>query len=613
LRLALRVTLLGVALSCLPALADIGNIEASYRFLVSKREGQGGALFTATAGALNGLQLPLSYVDSADYWGDYVCRLPGNDCTVLDVYDPAAHTLVPPRGTPGELQTERVFVHNGANIYDAATWQIAVMLGSVVQRLPGPAPEAAWALASAQNALLAAGHDANAPHFAPGSNRALSTGERFLYNGRAITDPRRAFAYRMPGRRWLADDPFIDTRHAGWISTTALPADNPDYRAGRVSWSDWKPFTGENAWAFLIGPLQAAHIHYVQQRRLAYVPLREPAVQAALQLLPAFASMQAPIGGVHYAPSGTLRNRLDEPVDPREIVVENNVSLYAGLRILEATLHAQLRHERGLAPGDRDAVDHALALIGVMLHGGHNPDAEPTAGLLSFFREHAWRDGEFVQGGLALDPRQGDAWVPTTSPRAVDANTWGVAALGPGTIDGWFGFGAALRNWQQLKRWGGYGEGPTLWGVGYSELDGNGVDGNGAYRAGILSSEWTAGAITMVRGMITHYGRIAPDSPRHAAARRYLEELRRDEQTMLAGIGRLRLDAYIATPFAGKPPDYERLMPRNPALQPYVYASRRYAIPFGWYANPLPSTCATAWVLMLAAGFDPFGYGGAPN
>ena len=83
-----------------------------------------------------------------------------------------------------------------------------------------------------------------------------------------------------------------------------------------------------------------------------------------------------------------------------------------------------------------------------------------------------------MQGGLALGPQEGNAWVPTTSPRAVDANTWGVLALGPGTVDGWFGFGAALRNWQQLKRWGGYGEGPTLWGVGYSELDGNGVDGN---------------------------------------------------------------------------------------------------------------------------------------
>ena len=192
----------------------------------------------------------------------------------------------------------------------------------------------------------------------------------------------------------------------------------------------------------------------------------------------------------------------------------------------------------------------------------------------------------------------------------------------------WFGFGAALRNWQQIKRWGGYGEGATLWGVGYSELDGNGIDANGMYRAGILSSEWTAGAITLVRSLAAHYGRIAPQAPQHAEARGWLEELRRDEQSMLAGLGRLRLDAYRATPFAGKPPEYERLLPRQGATQPYVYASRRYAIPFGWYANPLPSTasgssrgttpplpstCATAWVIMLAAGFDPFGYGGVPN
>jgi len=123
-------------------------------------------------GSLACLRLPLSYVDSADYWGDYVCRLPGHDCAVLDVYDDSAYTLMPPRGAAGELQVERVNVHNGANIYDAATWQIAVMLGSVVARLPGPTPAEAWALASAQNALLAAGHDADAPHFAPGSNRA---------------------------------------------------------------------------------------------------------------------------------------------------------------------------------------------------------------------------------------------------------------------------------------------------------------------------------------------------------------------------------------------------------------------------------------------------------
>ena len=613
----LRIALIAL-LSCVAPLGGhaataVDGLDASYRFLVSPREGQGGALFTATAGTLNGLQLPLSYLDSADYWGDYVCRLPGHDCAVLDVYDDSAYTLRPPRGAAGELQVERVNVHNGANIYDAATWQIAVMLGAVVARLPGPAPEVAWALASGQNTLLAASHDANAPHFAPGSNRALTQGELFRYNGQAITDPRHAFVFRMLARRWLADDPFIDTRHAEWIRTTPLPAGNPDYRPGKVSWSDWKAFTGENAWAFLIGPLQAAHIHYVRERGEHCVPFREPAVQAALQLLPTFAAMQAAIGGVHYAPSGTLRNRLDEAVDPREIVVENNVSLYAGLRILDATLRAQLRHDTALGGDERAAIDRALALIDVMIHGGEGPHGASTAGMLAFFREHAWRDGEFVQGGLALGPQQGSAWVPTTSPRAVDANTWGIAALGPGTIDGWFGFGAAMRNWQRVKRWGGYGEGFTLWGVGYSELDGNGVDANGAYRQGILSSEWTAGAITLVRSLAAHYGRIAPQAPQYAEVRGWLDELRRDEAGMLAGIRRLRIDEYLATAFPGKPPDYARLLPRTGITQPYVYASRRYAIPFGWYANPLPSTCATAWAIMLAAGFDPFGYGGVPN
>ena len=56
----------------------IDGLEASYRFLVADRAGEGGALITATAGTLRGLRLPLSYIDSADYWGDYVCALPGN-------------------------------------------------------------------------------------------------------------------------------------------------------------------------------------------------------------------------------------------------------------------------------------------------------------------------------------------------------------------------------------------------------------------------------------------------------------------------------------------------------------------------------------------------------
>jgi hypothetical protein len=606
--LALCLALVGAT-----ARAQTGEIDASYRFLVSARAGQGGVLFTGTAGALRGVALPLSFVDSAAYWGDYVCRLPGNDCRVQDVYDPVEHTLRPPKGAAGDLQTERVNVHNGTNIYDAATWQIAVMLGAVNARTPQFSPGAAYTLASGQNRLLEQAHDPEASHFVVGANRAVTAGERFVYNGRRVTEPARAFAFRMLARRWLADDPLDGSPHASLITATGLPGNNPEYRAGRVSWADWKPLTGENAWAFLVGPLQAAWLHYVHGRHEPCVPFREPAVQNALHVLPTFAAMQSAIGGVHYAPSGTLRNIGEQFIDTREIVVENNASLYAGLRILDRTLRATLAHDPELAAGERSAIDAALALIDVMIHGGTRAGEAPTAGMLAFFRQHAWRNGEFVQGGLAQDPRQGAAWIPTSGPRAVDANTWTVAALGPATVDAWFGFGAAWENWQRVKRWGAYGVGDTLWGVGFSEVDGNGIGEDGQYRQGVLSSEWTAGAITMLRGLIAHYGAIAPDSPQRAAAQGYAASLVRDEQAMLAAVQRLRIDRYADTAFPGRPADLRALLGAGQGTLPYLYASRRYAIPFGWYANPLPSTCATAWMIMLAERFDPFGYGGAPN
>lgn len=67
----------------------------------------------------------------------------------------------------------------------------------------------------------------------------------------------------------------------------------------------------------------------------------------------------------------------------------------------------------------------------------------------------------------------------------------------------------------------------------------------------------------------------------------------------------------VNTDFPGKPDSYNKLI--NQSLKPYLYASKRYFIPFGWYANPIPSTCATAWAIMLTDRYDPFGYAGKPN
>ncbi len=584
------------------------DIASSYAFLVNDIK-EGGVLYTATAGSLQGLSLPLSFRDSADYWGMHVCRFPARECAVTDRYSPADYSLAPDKGLPGELQTERVNIHNGANIYDAATWQIAVTLGHVRNGFKSGVRQEGYQLASNQNRLLSAGHDGNAADPVRGANRATTKENVFRYDGETIRNPAMAFSFRMVGRSWLSEDPFLGTEYASLINASGLPRANPAYAAGKINWTDWKPITGENAWAFLLGPLHSANLYYREQLKGAFVPFQDPAIQNALSVLPAFSAMQSPLGGFYYAPEGTMSNIADIPVNPFEIALENNFSLYAGLRLLDDTLESTSRNQ-DLAQEEKASIASARKVIATLINGGIH-QGKKTAGLLSFFRNHAWRDGGFVQGGMANDPTRSDPWVPTLSPRAVDVNTWGIAALGPAKIDEWFGFAASFRSWQKVKTWGGYGVGKTLWGVGYSDKDGNGMLANGNYRQGVLSAEWTAGAINMVRSQIAHYQKIEAGSANYRDARKLLTELEQDEKAMLESLQTLRLDRYSQVEFPGKPDQFSAFLDLKTA--PYLYASRRHFIPFGWFANPLPSTCSTAWVIMIANHFDPFGVSGTPN
>jgi len=255
---------------------------------------------------------------------------------------------------------------------------------------------------------------------------------------------------------WLADDPLRNSQFAHLIRVGTLPADRPQYQPGRVSWSDWKPITGDNAWAFLVGPLHAAYLHYILADHGTHVPFGDPGIQNAVAVLPAFAAMQSPLGAIYYAPSGTLGNSSDKPTNAHLVSVENNLSVYAGLRILDATLAAELAHESDLDAPSRDRITESRRIIATMITGGQRQSAGRTQGLLAFFRNSAWQAQEFVQGGYADDPGAGQQWLAVIEPKAVDVNTWGVAALGPEQIDGWFGFGAAFEVWRRLKRWGGH-------------------------------------------------------------------------------------------------------------------------------------------------------------
>ena len=608
--LALLAALAGSA-RALGEEAEFAQLAGSYEYLVSYRATHQGALYLPREGPLAGAALPYSFTDSERYWGEYVCRQPSVSCAVSDYYDPADYAIKPRPGEGARLQTERVNVHNGTNIYDAATWQIAVVLGSVVNHFGNSLDLDAYALASHQNRVLG---QAGGVRDIPTGSRATTSDSLYVYNGTRISDPRAAYAFRMTAPRWLVADPLRES-YPALIQVAALPRDNPRYQPGLVAWSDWKPVTGDNAWAFFVGPLQAAYIHFVIALRGAFVPFEDPAVQNAIAALPAFAAMQAPCGAVYYAPSGTPQNGADAAANPHLVSVENNLSLLAGLAILRATLAQERSHQASLGSDQQALIARTMSLVDTMLSGGTLPGGHGTRGLREFLRTRAWQDGQFVQAGFA-NSSAGDEWQAVLEPKAVDVNTWGVAAVGARQIDAWFGFGASARMWQSLKPWGAYGEGRTLWGVGYSDRDGNGQTRAGAFRAGVLSAEWTAGAIVMVRNMIAYYGSLAAGSPEAARARDWVEGLRADERALVGGMQRLRFSRYLQADFPGKPAGYAELIvePTSPVRsEPYLYASRRYLIPFGWYANPLPSTCATAWAILVADHYDPFGYGGKPN
>jgi len=289
------------------------------------------------------------------------------------------------------------------------------------------------------------------------------------------------------------------------------------------------------------------------------------------------------------------------------------VSLYAGLRILKSTLGSELTADAALPEHDRSRIKSSMQLIDTLLSGGVLPDGRHTWGLTNFLRSAAWSHGELVTGGVADEPGEAGGWRAVPEPKAVDVDTWGVAALGAGQIDGWHGFGAAYHLWENLKSWAAYGQGQTLQGVGYSDADGNGTEVGGNFRAGVLSGEWTAGAIVMVRNMIRHYDAVPRSSPQVAQAQAFVAQLKADEAAMLVGMQRLRYRRYLDADIPGKPQDYAHLIGEPVASEPYLYASKRYQIPFGWWANPLPSTAASAWAILVADRYDPFGYGGVPN
>lgn len=628
------------------------DIQKTINFLTSavnskekdSTDNEAGLTYLGTAGKLKGLKLPLMYYCTTAYWKDYA----------KDLYLPLEETKQKPKPSDEIPTGERICLQNSCILYDAATWQIALSLAAAKEKLKGVDGEDLFSLAENQNTLLSVGYQGNAE--TPKLDEMRAASEELSYNGHSVTNPKKAYFLRLVPRSYWNQDPLVSLF--------------PSHK--KIAWFDWSATTGENVWAFLTGPLHAAQLHYQGK----VVPFETPAVQNALEILPAFQKMQSEIGAFYAAVSS--RKPLKNGVIPPSYYstsVENNISTLGGFLVFRKVLQQELdfytsadQQKTGENAARIKAIQEALGIIQTMIFGGdyecHSKECSKshhhTAGVLSFLTKEAWSPdkkgwGNFYYIGEANNPSKDAAWVPGLYPwtvtdpdgssgkevvKAIDVNTWGVAVLGQPLIDKTHGFGAAYHLWDNIKKWkhgGAYQVNSELWGVGYSNID---RDSNQVVpipndHQGILSAEWTFGAITMVRTLIVQYGAVA-NSPNESEdhrnqAKQFIAQLQKDHEEMIRHIPSLRTDNYPRekTFAAVRPNNYA---PQNlgnvesghylfniPSTKlGYLYASKRYLIPFllsPWYANPVPSMASTTWSIMVQYNFNPFSPNGdySPN
>ncbi len=232
--------------------------------------------------------------------------------------------------------------------------------------------------------------------------------------------------------------------------------------------------------------------------------------------------------------------------DETEISNENNFSLLAGLRMLRQVL------------------------------GDQHPQTARVQRLITGIENHFSKNlylasqGIFSRGGFLRKDSAGQPRYVAYDDLAVDVQTWGITVLSADWVDRNFGEGTAHTIWTNTKQRSGVIQNGVLQGVGFTDSN------------DILSGEWTMGAVLMAKEMARHY---------RAAHADWATELDNDVRTMRQGVESLRTtdaDGAIS----------------------YKYANKRYFIPFGWWANPIPSIASSAWVAFADSNFNPFVLGG---
>jgi len=296
-------------------------------------------------------------------------------------------------------------------------------------------------------------------------------------------------------------------------------------------------------------------------------------VQLGISIIPALLALQGEPGLLFHCPWGAKIF----PPDPDEGANVSNENNFSGYASIDALWQALTNYSKGTSD---EELQWALTSLTMLRTGLQKWFAADT--ILSVKGQLPNGDQVVPQGGHY----NASGWFPvpidTTGGLAVDCQTWGMTVLGQPMMDGKYGHGFAYGIWQNAKKYAGYYKGETLCGVGYTDLAN--LNGSSIPVNDIWSAEWTFGAINMAQVLSQQYA-DAGDATRAA-------DLLADAQSMLNQVT-------LPWPQGLRFPDGS-----------YVYANKRFFIPWGWFSNPISALCSTGWSVMQDRNFDPFHWGG---
>eukprot|EP01013_Petalomonas_cantuscygni_P002351 TRINITY_DN1239_c0_g1_i1.p1 TRINITY_DN1239_c0_g1~~TRINITY_DN1239_c0_g1_i1.p1 ORF type:complete len:615 (+),score=143.75 TRINITY_DN1239_c0_g1_i1:105-1949(+) len=528
--------------------------------------------------------MPLSYmVYPSDYFDNVPESQKSHSFTEPSYQAACGGNVTPDRMNNYTFQTETMLTTAGTNIYDAAVWSIALCRAGHCDTAKAYYRSV---ISTAHTVQLQdiRGDKACGGVMAWGecSDPQQSGKCGFCYGDTANKTPAKenAWFFRMISD-WYAFADTVDLRC-------------PEKRLEWV-WNDWKPIAGENAWAQLTGIVQVLSL---ENGGIDRIPPRDPLMQVAADFVSWLPNMLTPAGaipghadarGVYFCPRNMFYS-LNRDAGS-SVSVENNASLLAGLRLFLRAISAAGSPYAHLVTTTKSLIQAIEAFL-LAAYTTHDIPAAAAAGQgrasvgasasPSFVPPPAGTYHFFSQGG-SIDHATGKwLWAQGTDipTFAVDCQTWVALVLGADTIDGKYGGGTALKVWETTKQLAGYGmqaDGKVK-GVGYTVQDSS---------SPVFSGEWTMGAVTMLR--------VLANSSSYTVQTR--DMILAEADFMAAAVAKeLRLDVPKAS--GGTVPSVR-------------YSSQRYWIPFGWYANPLPATSSTSWMLLDDLKYNPLGADGA--